>query len=129
MVVDDEPFVAHALALFLGDENDVTVLNDAREALVRLSSGETYDVILCDVMMPAMSGIELHRALTSTSPAMATRVLFITGGIFTSATRDYLDGVPNDCIDKPPDPFALRALIRKRVAALEERALDSRQTA
>lgn len=117
LVIDDEPFVAHALAIFIGDENDVTIANDAREALRRLDGGAAFDVILCDVMMPNVSGIDFHRELASSRPTDAQRVIFITGGAITQDARAYLASVSNECIDKPPDPFALRALVRRRVAA------------
>lgn len=123
LVIDDEPFVADALAMFIVDEHDVTVLNDAREAIARLSAGESYDVILCDIMMPEMTGIAFHQELTATLPEHAPRVVFITGGAFTAATRAYLDGVPNECFEKPPDLAALLALLRTRVA--ESRAATS----
>jgi CheY-like chemotaxis protein len=116
LVVDDEPFVARALQIFLGDEHDVRVLTDARAALAVLRGGEEYDAVLCDIMMPEMSGIELHAAVAESHPDRARRFVFITGGILDRRLRDYLARVPNACIDKPPDPFALREMMRARVA-------------
>jgi CheY-like chemotaxis protein len=129
LVVDDEPFVAHALQIFLGDEHDVRVVTTAREALALLDRGARYDGILCDVLMPDMNGVELHRALVARYPDQAERMVFITGGVVDRVSCDYLASIPNPCIDKPPDPFALRAMMRARVSAAmldeEERAASS----
>jgi CheY-like chemotaxis protein len=129
LVIDDEPFVAHALALFLSDEHSITILNDARAALALLDVGEAFDVILCDVRMPEMSGLDFHREVSARFPDHAPRVVFITGGVFRSSDRHYLDSIPNECLDKPPDPFALRALIRERVAARHSSEASRQQSA
>ena len=116
--MDDEPFVAHALQIFLGDEHDVRVMTDAREALAHLRSGADYDAVLCDIMMPVFTGIDLHRAIAATSQELADRFVFITGGILDARMRGYLESVGNACIDKPPNPFELREMMRARVAAV-----------
>ena len=121
LVIDDEPFVARALGLFLGDEHDVVVVTDARDAMARMVAGETFDAILCDVMMPVMSGLEFYDAMEEKYPACVGRIVFITGGAFTAQARAFLARIPNECIDKPPDPFALRAMMRRRVAAIDVR--------
>jgi CheY-like chemotaxis protein len=129
LVVDDEPFVARAIGIFLGDEHDVTVLTDAPNALRLLDGGERYDVIICDVMMPGMDAESFYRAVGATHPDVLERIVFITGGAFTAKARDFLARVPNECIDKPPDPFALRAMMRRRVADIIERDALQQQTA
>jgi len=115
LIVDDEPAVAGALARVLRD-HDVTVATSAEDALARIATGARYDVIVSDVMMPGMSGEELHAELARRDPEIAGRVVFITGGAFTPAARAFLDRVPNERLDKPIDPVALRAVIARRVA-------------
>jgi CheY-like chemotaxis protein len=66
-------------------------------------------------MMPEMSGIELYEELRRRRPELAERVIFITGGAFTDAARDFLERVPNARLDKPFDVAALRAMVDRLV--------------
>ena len=125
LVVDDQPFVANAIAIFISDEQEVTVENSAEAALERLRAGESFDVILCDLMMPGVSGMDFHDELVSRRDPHHERVVFITGGAYSARARSFLAAASNECVDKPPDPFALRALIRRRV----HEALVSRESA
>jgi CheY-like chemotaxis protein len=123
LVVDDEPFVARALEIFLGDEHDVHVATTPHDALEILRRGDSFDAVLCDIMMPRMKGTELHAAVAGFDPRTASRFVFITGGIFDEDVRGYVADTHLPCIDKPPDPFALRAMMRRSVAtAIDEEA-------
>ena len=110
LVVDDEPMVGKAVRRTLG-EHDVTVLTDAREALARLTGGEEYDLIFCDIMMPQMSGMDLYNELSKKLPIAAGRMIFMTGGAFTPRSQEFLDRVPNQRIEKPFDWQGLRQLV------------------
>ena len=96
-------------------ENDVTVLTRGDDALVLLLQGARFDVILCDMMMPEMSGPEFYEALRTGRPDVIDRVVFMSGGAFTPRSRDFLDRVPNSRIEKPFDPQVLSSLVRDRV--------------
>jgi CheY-like chemotaxis protein len=109
--VDDEVAVGAALGRVLQREHTVVVETDAREALARLAK-EDFDVIFCDLMMPAMSGVEFYETLASSKPAAARRIVFMTGGAFTARSRTFLASVANISIAKPFDVETLRAVIR-----------------
>mgnify|MGYP003444411245 FL=1 len=115
LVIDDDPAVGSALKLVLAEDHEVTVLTSARQALAQLGSGENFDAILCDVMMPEMSGIEFHGELAHTQPDLAAQVIFLTGGAFTLRAREFLDRVPNPRLGKPFDWQKLMALINQRL--------------
>jgi PAS domain S-box-containing protein len=115
LVVDDEVMIGTAIRRTLSSEHDVTPLTSAREALDRILAGERYDVVLCDLMMPVMSGMELYDELVKAAPEQAKRVIFLTGGAFTPKGQAFLDQVPNPRLDKPFDNQALRAIVRDRV--------------
>jgi CheY-like chemotaxis protein len=115
LVVDDEPQIGRTLRLLLDPEHDVIAVTSAREALDRVSRGESFDIILCDLMMPEMTGSDLHDALTRLGDDMAARLVFMTGGVFNQRTQEFLDRIPNERIDKPFDMGALLQLIRRRV--------------
>jgi len=112
LLVEDDPLVARAVQRILGDEHEVTSVSGGRMALRALSEG-SYDAILCDLMMPEMSGMELHAELSRTRPELTERMAFLSGGAFTEAAREFLARVPNPQIEKPFDPKTLRELVRR----------------
>ena len=116
LVVDDEAFVRTSLTRVLGLEHDVVGLGDGREALELLLGGERFDAVLCDLMMPSVSGMELHAALRAEAPEAARRMVFMTGGVFTDEAQAFLASVENPRIDKPFQLEEIRALIRALVA-------------
>src|SRR5262249_14332046 len=95
LLIDDDQLVAGTVRRALGTEHHVTALLPAQAALDRIAAGERYDVILCDVMMPSMTGIEFHDRLSRELPEQAERIVFLTGGAFTSTARTFLDEVAN----------------------------------
>ncbi|WP_224370159.1 ATP-binding response regulator [Hyalangium versicolor] len=110
--VDDEPLIGVAIARALKQEHDVTALTSGREALAQLIRGERYDLILCDIMMPEMSGMELYEEISRLVPEQAERMVFLTGGAFTPMARAFLGRVKNRCMEKPFAPSELRKLVR-----------------
>jgi signal transduction histidine kinase len=116
LVVDDEPLVASAVARALARGYEVTTSTAARDALGRIEAGERFDAVLCDLMMPQMSGMELHSRVAVLAPELASRFVFVTGGAFTDAAADFLRTTTNPWIEKPFDPHALRDLV-DRVSA------------
>jgi CheY-like chemotaxis protein len=113
LVVDDERLVGDAIARVLAEENDVVVETQAAEVLARLSRGERFDVILCDLMMPVMTGMDLYAELLRSNPSAVGRIVFMTGGAFTPRARAFLETVSNPCLEKPLDMSKLRGLIAR----------------
>jgi signal transduction histidine kinase len=114
LVVDDEPVLAAALGRSLEPEFEVEVLGNGREALERLRRDPPFDAVLCDLIMPEMTGMDVHEALRETDPDLAERIIFMTGGTFTRRARDFLASVPNPALDKPFELSLLEALLRVR---------------
>jgi signal transduction histidine kinase len=114
LVIDDEPLITRILQKGLS-RHDVVVTSQARDALSRIEQGERFDVILCDLMMPDISGIDVHDYLTRTYPAVAERVVFMTGGAFTSKAKSFLSSVPNERIDKPFSLAQIKSLVERRL--------------
>jgi PAS domain S-box-containing protein len=112
LVVDDDEMVGVMLGRVLRD-HEVTVVTKGREALRLLASGREFDVILSDLMMPEMTGMQLHSELARTSPEDADRMIFLTGGAFTPSARSFLDQVPNPRLEKPFDSQNLRAMVQR----------------
>ncbi len=118
LVVDDEPLVGRAVARILSPPHDVVAETSARAALDRIERGDrAFDLVLCDLMMPDMTGMELHERVAAVAPGLASHVVFLTGGAFTVSARDFLDRVPNPRVEKPFEPAALRKLVGSLLAA------------
>ena len=115
LLIDDDDMVAQVVRRALLREHAVTTLSSAAAALELFRRGERFDVVLCDLMMPQMSGIDLHRELQALDEAQAARVVFMTGGAFTPRARSFLDSVPNGRIEKPFEISALRALVNRQL--------------
>jgi PAS domain S-box-containing protein len=112
LVIDDDTAVGNALRRALANEHEITVAGGGREALDRIGAGERFDVIMCDVMMPEISGSEVYKRLLDIDPEQAKRVVFITGGAFTASAQRFLDSVPNPRLGKPFEMENLRTLLR-----------------
>ena len=118
LVVDDEPMIATAIRRTLGLEHEVVLTSAAATALERITQGEEFDVILCDLMMPQMTGMDLYDELVRTAPRQADRMVFLSGGAFTAAARQFLEDVPNQHLEKPFDTRQLLALVNNRTRAV-----------
>jgi PAS domain S-box-containing protein len=117
LIVDDDARVARAVGRVLRSRHDVELATGGADAVAHIVAGERFDVVLCDVMMPAMSGPEVHAAIAAIDPDQAARIVFITGGAFQPEARAFLDASPNPCLDKPVDTASLRALVASMVAS------------
>jgi CheY-like chemotaxis protein len=115
LLVDDEESVARTVHRILSKEHDVTVMADAKRALALCTAGEQFDLILCDLMMPDMTGMDFHRELSRVAPQQANRMIFLTGGAFTETARQFLSETPKEYIEKPFAPANLRAIIRRHL--------------
>jgi signal transduction histidine kinase/CheY-like chemotaxis protein len=116
LVVDDEPRIGSAISRILGPLHDVTAVYSAVDALARIEGGEDYDVILCDILMPHMTGSDLYRSLETKAPRFTGRVVFMTGGPFSVRESEILDTVKNPRLEKPFAPETLRDLVQQFVA-------------
>jgi PAS domain S-box-containing protein len=115
LVVDDEPLVGTVIQRSLQGQHEVTVVSSARAALERIAAGERFDLVLTDLLMPDMSGMDLHRELARRDPDLASRTVFLTGGAFTPAAREFLEREAVEFVEKPFELAALRSLIARRL--------------
>ncbi len=114
LVIDDEELVLKAVRRGL-EAQDVTCTTSAREALRLLDGGASFDLILCDLMMPDMTGPDFYEALLASRPQTARLVVFLSGGTITSDGADFLAAVSNARLEKPFELATLRELVRKRL--------------
>lgn len=115
LIVDDEVVASGSLRRLFSGELEVTVTNRGREALDLLRSGQRFDAILCDLLMPEVTGIELHAELRRIAPDQADCMIFLTGGAFSESSQAFLDGIVNPWFEKPCNLEQLRAAVREVV--------------
>jgi CheY-like chemotaxis protein len=108
LVVDDEPAATRAVKRLLAKHHDVCLVHGATAALAAFEAGQRFDVVLCDVMMPQLTGVDLYEALTRIDPEQARRVIFLTGG---PPPGDFFASLPNPVLRKPLDARSLAAAI------------------
>lgn len=110
LVIDDEPSILASVERAL-KAYEVVTTTDGADALRRLRGGESYDLVLCDLVMPGTSGQDLYVKLRSSHPEIAERMVFMTAGAFTPETRMFLSRVRNPVLHKPFDTKTLRWMI------------------
>jgi CheY-like chemotaxis protein len=113
LIVDDEPPVASMLGCMIEEEHDIELARSGPEALERLAKGATdFDAILCDLMMPGMTGMDLYRRIRAEHPGTEERIVFMTGGAFLPQVVKFLETVENPKLDKPFDLEKLRKVLK-----------------
>jgi PAS domain S-box-containing protein len=112
LLVEDDALVARAVRRTLARDHDVACVETGRAALDAIGR-EKFDLVISDLMMPEMTGMDLHAELSQSHPEIAKRMVFLSGGAFTDAAREFLRRVPNPQIEKPFDPQQLRDLLRR----------------
>jgi CheY-like chemotaxis protein/anti-sigma regulatory factor (Ser/Thr protein kinase) len=111
LVIDDEDSLVQAIKRYLSQDHDVEGVTSARVAIEKLAGGQRYDAIVCDLMMPQVTGMDVYAAVVKIDPDIAERIIFVTGGAFTDSARKFLDSTPNQHIEKPFDLKTLRNLV------------------
>jgi PAS domain S-box-containing protein len=101
LLVDDEPIIVRALTRALGARAAVVGETVSERALDLILAEPGFDVVVCDVMMPGMSGIDLHARVARAKPEAAARMVFVTGGAYAPRERAYLERIPNLRLEKP----------------------------
>lgn len=116
LAIDDEALVLTTLERALGRVHEVVCESRATNALARIEAGERFDVILCDIMMPEMTGIEFATALEISVPEQAQRIVFVTGGALQADAQNFLEQTEYIRIEKPFDLSMLRAVMQRFLA-------------
>jgi two-component system, NtrC family, sensor kinase len=114
LVVDDEPAIGESARRLLRD-HDVDRATSGSEALA-LMAGASYDVILCDVHMPEMSGHQLYQRVAADFPHLAGRFIFMTAGDLSSGPREAMHRLQLPVLEKPFDAVALHDAITRLVS-------------
>ncbi len=117
LVIDDEESIRRALRRYFERRGwAVDEAADGTEALVKLlrsDAGILYDVIVCDLKMPGVSGPELYARLLVEAPAMVPRLILSTGDVSAPDVEDFLAGVKVPVLEKPFELITLEEIAEK----------------
>ncbi len=116
LVIDDDPLIRRALRRSL-DMFVVTTAGGGAEALERLFS-EPFDAVLCDVMMPGMTGLEVYQRVAAEYPELATRFVFLTGGAFGDDIALSVSKFPGPVLNKPVDAQEIASQLASQLATM-----------
>jgi CheY-like chemotaxis protein len=111
LVIDDEMLVARSIVRMLGAAYTTTIASSGAEALATLAHDAAFEAVVCDLTMPAMSGVELYREVVRQAPALANRFLFVTGGASDEVDQALAGSAPVPVLEKPFGPELLREAI------------------
>ena len=111
LVIDDHTAMGTSLQMMLRGEHEVDAVTSAGAALERMEA-VLYDVILCDVMMPGVTGMDLYRRVLEFNPRLAERFVFMTGGATSASVQRFLDSSRRRVLEKPFASETLRAVLR-----------------
>ncbi|HEY6036604.1 MAG TPA: response regulator, partial [Kofleriaceae bacterium] len=127
LIIDDEVSVARAIARGLRAHR-VTIVERGREGLALLAEGRRFDLILCDLMMPELSGMDVHDEIARSYPDELTHLAFMSGGAFTERAKEFCARITLPMLDKPIDLKEIRALLHQRTHARTDAGALTRHT-
>jgi DNA-binding NarL/FixJ family response regulator len=113
LLIDDEPELLRALARTLRADHDVLFASSGEEGRRLLSVNPDVDVVLCDLLMPETSGMDLYESLPR---ALRDRFIFLSGDTASAAVRAFLDSVPAPSLQKPVESTVLLRTVSQAVA-------------
>jgi signal transduction histidine kinase len=109
LVVEDEAALGAAVAESLQDAGFIVDrANDGLEALDRVRQ-QHFDLIICDLKMPRVGGMEFYRELEAVKPEMTRRIMFVTGDVAGTEAERFLEETGTRWLAKP---FRLKDLLR-----------------
>lgn len=113
LIIDDEPLLGQTLRFAFQEKHDVEVVANGRDAIERLSQNADFDLVLCDLMMPDVSGEQVYRAVAERAPRLLPRFVFMTGGAFTERAQEFLARFGGRQLEKPFNIDEIEALLAK----------------
>ncbi|MCS6913888.1 MAG: ATP-binding protein [Myxococcales bacterium] len=112
LVIDDEPELLRALARTLRSTHDVILASSGAEGMEQLRTHRDIDVVLCDVMMPETSGMDLYESVPH---ALRDRFIFMSGDTASGAVQAFLGSLRAPHLPKPVEPEELLRAVDQAV--------------
>jgi len=119
LIIDDESNILKSLARILEDKYNVVTSLGGQIALDKLSENNLqYDVILCDINMPIMTGADFYKKVTDMFPELKERIIFMSGGTYSHDLNEFMARMKNPCLEKPFDVEKLYESINKVLSTI-----------
>jgi two-component system NtrC family sensor kinase len=113
LVIDDEQNIVDLIVQLLRDSGHESDGVTNAELALRLLREREYDLIISDVKMPRMDGAACEKEVRAIDPALAERIIFITGDLLSATTQAFLEAEGRKCLEKPFDAEALRTVVQE----------------
>ena len=113
LVIDDEPNILKSLMRILDDNYAVTTALGGGAGLKLLKNGDQFDLIISDLSMPEINGIELYNQIAILFPGLEKNIIFMTGFAYTEDIKTFLQNVNPPILEKPFIAENLFSLINK----------------
>src|SRR5439155_25881785 len=113
-----EVSIGRGLQRIFSHEYEVTAVTSVAAGVEQIEKSAPFELILCDVMMPATSGRDFFELAGEKYPREQSRTLFMTGGAFAPGAATFLETYGGPVIEKPFDVDLLRQIVRGRIAEL-----------
>jgi signal transduction histidine kinase len=115
LVIDDESMLLDTFQRMLRRDHDVVLVEGGTRAVAELERDSAFDVVICDLMMPDLDGMQLYRILCERWPALRPRVIFCSGGAFAADAREFLERARHEhvIIEKPVRRDDVLAAVRR----------------
>jgi CheY-like chemotaxis protein len=110
LVVDDDALMGALIGEALQGFR-VTFVQSTAGALGRISAGGNFSAVVCDLLMPGMSGFQFHEELLRVAPDLARRLVFLSGSAGTPEVEALVRRSGVRCLPKPFDPQELRGAV------------------
>jgi CheY-like chemotaxis protein len=111
LLIDDELLVRKSLSRILARQYQVKTAESGEAGLALLERDPQVDVVICDLYLPDRTGLDIRTWLLEHRPALARRMVFMTGSASADDWEDLLYDVPNPVLEKPFDPLSLVQLV------------------
>ena len=115
LVMDDEPAVLSLISRIISGEGYKVETASCGEEAIELIKNNSYELLLSDIKLPGLSGIDVYREIGRVDPSLQKRIIFITGDVIGSDTADFLDSTGAPYITKPIDIARLKKEVRRRL--------------
>jgi two-component system NtrC family sensor kinase len=121
LIIDDDELVAGTLVHSLKAEFDVFTIHDAQQALDRVVSDPSIDLVYCDLMMRGLSGMDIYEQVRERAPQYLPKLVFMTGGAFTKRATAFVEEVADAVVYKP---FSIVPETRRRLGLVGSASAD-----
>lgn len=101
LIIDDEPKLLTTYRMLLAPDHEVVTAASGAQALEVVSADPRFDVVLCDLQMPGMDGVDTFEQVKAKAPALENRFVFSTGGGVQRRIRDFVESTTMPILEKP----------------------------